>query len=82
MMGMHCMVPGCGKELPEDEKIPICAHHQDVLKERVKLIGTGVITLGGTAVVVIKNGGIEMIKKNGPQIAKAIKNGLNIVKRL
>lgn len=50
----HCMVFGCGKELPEGTKIPVCDHHRDKAKDIGKGVAAAVVSIGGLALCVLK----------------------------
>ena len=50
----HCMVFGCGKELPEGTKIPVCDHHRDKAKDKGKGVAAAVVSVGvGLALYVL-----------------------------
>lgn len=78
-MAKHCIWPGCGKELPEDEKGPLCEHHKDELGDKAKKGILAGITAGGGLFAVAKNGGFEFIKKNVPQASRAAKEIVSIM---
>ncbi|WP_218958726.1 hypothetical protein [Eggerthella guodeyinii] len=71
-MSKHCAIPGCGKELPEGTKLPLCKYHRGKGKEnggKVAVGAFGFAALGG----VIKKVGVETIKKGGVGTIKVIR---------
>ena len=51
----HCMVFGCGKELPEGTKIPVCDYHRDKAKDIGKGVAAAVVSVGGGLVLYVLN---------------------------
>lgn len=71
-MSKHCAIPGCGKELPEGTKLPLCEYHRSRGKENGSKVAAGTVgiaTLGG----VIKKVGVKTIRKAGAGAIIAIR---------
>ena len=75
-MSKHCAIPGCGKELPEGTKLPLCEYHRGKGKENGGKVAVG--ALGFAALGVIKKVGVETIKRGGAGAIKVIRTVIKL----
>lgn len=63
----HCMVFGCGKELPEGTKIPVCDYHRDKAKDKGKGVAAAVVSVGGGLALYVLNTSNNLDKEESIQ---------------
>lgn len=58
-----CIVPGCGRTLPSDAKVPLCEWHRGEIKEGAEKVGVTVVGVAGGVVLFVKNDGPKYASK-------------------
>ena len=77
-MSKKCVIPGCGKELPSDTKVPVCEYHRAEAADKAKKGVGAAAGVAATAFVFVKNNGGEFVKEQAPKI---IEIGAKIIRR-